>query len=103
MEGFIVFMLYVAVLAFVVWVIYTSSKRKDKSATSDTYLDERPYRGGYRGELGSSGMSPKDVGPHSVNCECSVCLYGHDPDNGRCRCRWCEGFRRGTPLGQRRR
>lgn len=98
MEGFIVFMLTVAVFAFVVWVIYSSSLKKDKSPAPDADRDNRPFRGSYRGELGSSGMSPKDVGPHSVNCECSSCLYGHDPDNGRCRCRWCEGFRRGKPL-----
>jgi len=46
--------------------------------------------GAFRGERGSSGTSPKIVGRHSVNCECIICLYGHDPDNSTgCRCKAC--------------
>lgn len=45
--------------------------------------------GSYRGEKGSSGM--KGVS-HSVNCECTICLYGHDPDKRDCQCRSCRGL-----------
>ena len=46
--------------------------------------------GAFRGERGSPGTSPKIVGRHSVNCECIICLYGHDPDSPTgCRCKAC--------------
>jgi hypothetical protein len=51
MEGVVTFAVMMVVLAFVVWVVYRSSKQKDKSPKSHTYLDNRPYRSGYRGEL----------------------------------------------------
>src|SRR5205085_12624803 len=109
MEAFIAVMLLVLLIVFVVWVISVNSK--DKGKYKDRYVSppatDKPDRGplwnpGFRGELGSPGTSPKIVGPHSVNCECAICLYGHDPDKKpHCNCRLCESYRRGKPLHYR--
>ncbi len=90
------FTVLVLIALSVVVIVAVSRSKKEKPIQ----VDDRPfYRpGSYRGELGSPGTSPKVVGRHSANCECSICLYGHDPDNGSCPCRWCEGYRRGKPL-----
>jgi hypothetical protein len=59
-----------------------------------SYVDSR--LSSWRGELGSSGI--KGV-THSANCECDMCLYGHDPDDAlNCKCRSCEGYRRGEDI-----
>ena len=92
-------LLVLVIIALAVWVIVSISK--SKKVKTHTYVDPNPiYRpGSFRGELGSPGTSPKIVGKHSVNCECMICLYGHDPDKGSsCQCRSCEGYRRGKPL-----
>ena len=88
----------VALITLVIWAIV--SKLKTKKVKSSTYSDPRPfYRpGSFRGERGSPGTSPKIVGAHSVNCECLICVYGHDPDAYTCQCRSCEGYRRGKPI-----
>ena len=72
--------------------------KQTKESNKETMASAR-YRDTYRGERGSDGMSVKDVGPHSRNCECNICLYGHDPGKGSsCQCRSCEGYRSGKPL-----
>ena len=75
--------------------LFGTKKTKKSNSATGSYT---PYRGSFRGERGSPGTSPKIVGPHSVNCECMICVYGHDPDAGsQCECRACQGYRRGQP------
>jgi hypothetical protein len=100
MEAFLVLVL----IALAVWVVVSISKKvvsisKSKKDKTYTYVNPIYQPGSFRGELGSPGTSPTIVGRHSSNCECNICLYGHDPDKGHlCPCRSCEGYRRGKPL-----
>lgn len=98
MEGTVAVVLLVLLIVFVVWVVRMNSKNKPIPVSKEP--DRGPlWNPGFRGELGSPGTSPKIVGPHSVNCECAICLYGHDPDKGsHCKCRLCESYRLGKPL-----
>lgn len=93
MEAFLVILL----VALAVWVMVALSKnKKDKTYN---YVETIYRPGSFRGELGSPGTSPKIVGRHSSNCECNICLYGHDPDDSlNCKCKSCEGYRRGKPI-----
>ena len=70
----------------------------ERKTRSETYTNSPYQPGSFRGALGSPGTSPRVVGRHSVNCECAICLYDHDPDKSNCQCRWCESYRRGKPL-----
>jgi hypothetical protein len=79
-------------------IVAISWDKKDKPSPYADY-NYLYSPGAFRGELGSPGTSPKVVGPHSSNCECMICLHGHDPDDGlRCKCKGCEGYRMGKPL-----
>lgn len=89
----------IAIVGAVIWIIAAISKNQRARAQQVEF--EKNYRPTYRGELGSSGLSPRDVGAHSVNCECGICLYNHDPDNSlTCRCAMCEGYRTGNPVNE---
>jgi hypothetical protein len=88
-------------IAFIVLgvILIVAGLLSDKREKSYTYVNPIYQPGSFRGELGSPGTSPTIVGRHSSNCECNICLYGHDPDKGySCQCRSCEGYRRGEPL-----
>ena len=92
-----VFLIAVVLISLAVWVSSSLSKMTDKpSKMKDppyTFGGNSANRGSYRGAKGSSGMSVKDVGKHSVNCECNICLYGHDPDKrSSCQCKSCRGL-----------
>ena len=83
-----------AIIIFVVLILIVISISKDDKSDSRPQTDDRPfYRpGSFRGALGSPGTSPKRVGKHSINCECNICLYNHDPDDYACKCRPCRGL-----------
>jgi hypothetical protein len=94
-------LLLLVIIALAVWAIVRviASISKNKKDKAPTYVDPFYRPGSFRGELGSPGTSPKIVGKHSVNCECMICLHGHDPDNGlSCQCAACQGYRLGKPL-----
>jgi hypothetical protein len=59
--------------------------RKTEEPRYFSPLDDPNYR--WKGERGSSGVTDYK---HSNNCECNMCIYGHDPKNFRCQCQACK-------------
>lgn len=82
MDGAVVLVIVVAIAG--VAISASKSKKKAEAPRYTSPLNDPNYR--WKGDRGSSG-NPDFT--HSSNCECFMCLYGHNPRDRACKCKVC--------------